>query len=77
MQSRSPRVFAPIDFRRRFPALDGLRALAIIAVFCAHYGGGSHGGHILTTLNRIRLYGWMGVDLFFVLSGFLITGHPV
>ncbi len=74
MEHRSRRLFAPIDFRMRFPALDGLRALAIVAVFLDHYGGGSHGGLVLNLLNRVRLYGWMGVDLFFVLSGFLITG---
>lgn len=67
-------VFPPIDFRTRFPALDGLRGLAILAVFLEHYGGGSHGGTLLVLLNRLRLYGWIGVDLFFVLSGFLITG---
>jgi len=68
------RYFQPIDFRTRFPALDGLRALAIIAVFADHYGGGSHGGKLLNFLNHARGYGWLGVDLFFVLSGFLITG---
>ncbi len=68
------RYFAPIDFRTRFPALDGLRALAIVAVFLEHYGGGSHGGPVLTFLNSVRRCGWLGVDLFFVLSGFLITG---
>ena len=41
------------------PALDGLRAFAIIAVIAYHYG---HLGG-----------GFLGVDLFFVLSGFLIT----
>lgn len=66
--------FAPIDFKTRFPALDGIRALAITLVFADHYGGGSHGGMILRAINAVRERGWVGVDLFFVLSGFLITG---
>jgi peptidoglycan/LPS O-acetylase OafA/YrhL len=44
----------------RIPELDGLRALAILLVFAGHALG-------------IRMM-WIGVDLFFVLSGFLITG---
>jgi peptidoglycan/LPS O-acetylase OafA/YrhL len=68
------RHFAPIDFKSRFPALDGIRALAIVMVFALHYGGGTHGGAVLNLVNQIRLRGWIGVDLFFTLSGFLITG---
>jgi peptidoglycan/LPS O-acetylase OafA/YrhL len=44
------------------PALDGLRAFAVAAVVLYHLG-----------LPRFR-GGYLGVDLFFVLSGFLITG---
>ena len=65
---------APIDFRTRYPALDGIRALAILMVFANHFGGGAHGGRILSFLNDLRTQGWMGVNLFFALSGFLITG---
>lgn len=72
--SNKTRHFAPVDFRARFPALDGLRAIAICGVFADHYGGGSHGGKILVLINALRGYGSLGVDLFFVLSGFLITG---
>lgn len=71
---KAPRHFAPIDFRTRFPALDGIRALAVTLVFADHFGGGSHGGGILRFINIVRQRGWVGVDLFFVLSGFLITG---
>jgi peptidoglycan/LPS O-acetylase OafA/YrhL len=63
-----------IDFRTRFPALDGVRALAVLMVFAFHYGGGAHGGSTMAIVNAIRLQGWAGVDIFFVLSGFLITG---
>ncbi|SFB50433.1 PEP-CTERM protein-sorting domain-containing protein [Amycolatopsis marina] len=47
----------------RLPALDGLRALAALAVVFFH-----HGGPVFD-----RLQGWIGVQLFFTLSGFLIT----
>ncbi len=68
------RCFRPIDFRTRFPALDGVRALAVLMVWLNHFGGGAHGGRMLNLLNNIRARGWIGVDVFFVLSGFLITG---
>ncbi len=59
-----------------YPALDGLRGLAILAVFFFHFGGGSHKPTNLLIRFWLAIVhgGWMGVDLFFVLSGFLITG---
>jgi peptidoglycan/LPS O-acetylase OafA/YrhL len=58
----------------RVPALDGVRGLAILLVILFH--------HTLmrqeTLFDRVYVnlarLGWSGVDLFFVLSGFLITG---
>lgn len=51
----------------RKPGLDLLRALAILWVMPFHtYLAGWMGGGVL------RWSGWMGVDLFFALSGFLI-----
>jgi len=46
-----------------YPALDGLRGLAILMVVLVHNFGFLH----------YFFFGWLGVDLFFVLSGFLIT----
>lgn len=46
-----------------YPALDGLRGVAILLVVFLH---------VFDFLNYF-FFGWLGVDLFFVLSGFLIT----
>jgi peptidoglycan/LPS O-acetylase OafA/YrhL len=61
--------------RRHFPVLDGIRGLAIIAVLFRHssYIFESHGPLTRWFLPFMDFGGW-GVDLFFVLSGFLITG---
>jgi peptidoglycan/LPS O-acetylase OafA/YrhL len=53
------------------PALDGLRALAVLMVLATHFWADPPG---YAPLNRLASFGWAGVDLFFVLSGFLITG---
>ena len=64
------------EVNRRIPALDGLRGLAIVAVFLYHYADGGSTSSVLWVrcFSRILGVGWSGVDLFFVLSGFLITG---
>jgi peptidoglycan/LPS O-acetylase OafA/YrhL len=51
--------------------IDGLRAIAILLVVAWHYLGTSDGPQSLPW--RIFIFGRIGVDLFFVLSGYLIT----
>jgi len=53
--------------KRFYPALDGLRAVAVLMVFYQHYFS-------MTGTWPAFNWGWTGVDIFFVLSGFLITG---
>jgi len=58
--------------RGRFPQLDALRGVAILLVVLYHAGDRSSSG--LPLLDALARCGWVGVDLFFALSGFLITG---
>jgi len=57
---------AKLEGERRIPALDGLRGAATIMVIVSHYFGEL--GHGLS----FTMFGWIAVDIFFVLSGFLI-----
>lgn len=59
---------------RRFAGFDGLRGVAILAILAWH--GAFAVGYRVNALMPIKpfvLAGWLGVDLFFALSGFLIT----
>jgi peptidoglycan/LPS O-acetylase OafA/YrhL len=61
----------------RVPALDGIRGVAILLVLLLHamvFGGFTPRSAVDRVLNAAANTGWVGVDLFFVLSGFLITG---
>ncbi|MGN7785316.1 acyltransferase family protein [Niabella sp. 22666] len=61
------------NHQERLHGLDHLRALAIILVFLFHYfilSGGQP-----AWLPDTAQFGWTGVDLFFVLSGFLISSQ--
>ncbi len=58
----------------RLPSLDGMRGLAAMLVVLAH-AGGSVGWPGWFWLDQLRgtLTGFLGVQIFFVLSGFIIT----
>jgi peptidoglycan/LPS O-acetylase OafA/YrhL len=58
------------------PALDGVRGLAILLVLFFHlfWSNPVTGSRLFNLLNEIRASSYIGVNLFFVLSGFLITG---
>ena len=56
--------------QRRIPQLDAVRGLAILVVMVHN----SSIKYPYFHLQQLFRNGWMGVDLFFVLSGFLITG---
>src|SRR5262245_47806550 len=54
--------YAKSDYR---PDVDGLRALAVVAVIVNHFS------------NALLPGGYLGVDIFFVISGFVITASLV
>jgi peptidoglycan/LPS O-acetylase OafA/YrhL len=57
------------DDKRRLGGLDLLRSAAIVSVVLCHYSA------FKPFPLPFNLYGWIGVDLFFVLSGYLIGGQ--
>lgn len=62
-----------ITTHRKLNGLDHLRAFAIFFVFLFHYQILSSGQP--EWLPDVATFGWTGVDLFFVLSGFLISSQ--
>ena len=83
-RSLQARVVDYLSFRRlpgQMPELDGLRGIAVILVLLRHAvrpfldDGEAPGGLPDSGISTFMANGWVGVDLFFVLSGFLITHH--
>lgn len=62
-----------LDTSNRDAGLDAVRGLAILMVLCTHYFRFSPDTWLWAALNSVFKSSWLGVDLFFSLSGFLIT----
>ena len=61
-------------YARHLPALDGVRGFAVLGVACSHIFPGATHSAFEALVHDAFSFGARGVDLFFVLSGFLITG---
>ena len=79
MAIKSEQATASQTRTSRIPALDGVRGVAILLVLFLHFSGapsasiGLPAAFVDKAWLRFAGVGWVGVDLFFVLSGFLIT----
>ena len=66
--------------KKEIPGLDVLRGIAVLSVYCFHgikwylpVGAAATGPYVRRIGQSVSFW-WLGVNLFFVLSGFLITG---
>jgi peptidoglycan/LPS O-acetylase OafA/YrhL len=69
-RSSADHQILPVGGRFYLPQLDGLRFFAFLLVFLHHspvFPGGSR------VASSLKEYGWVGVDLFFVLSAYLLV----
>lgn len=73
--ARTELVSVPAATGGRMIQLDVLRGIAILLVLCRHTVlPWSYSGMAMPVMYHLYCLGWTGVDLFFVLSGFLIGG---
>jgi peptidoglycan/LPS O-acetylase OafA/YrhL len=73
--ARGTATDAHLGMRGHLPVLDGVRGLAILMVLVLHFVGNMIPTNwIEHAIVGVTNYGSYGVDLFFILSGFLITG---
>jgi peptidoglycan/LPS O-acetylase OafA/YrhL len=65
-----------VQIPNRVGELDGIRGAAILLVMLFHFGSSfsPQPSLVYAAIQQAFGFGWCGVDLFFVLSGFLITG---
>jgi hypothetical protein len=68
-----PCEYLPSSTRHK-PELDGIRGMAILGVLATHSAFYIQVTSATKPLKAFMLFGQWGVDLFFALSGFLITG---
>lgn len=66
---------APRDSLKHIDSLDGVRGIAITLVLITHllWSNSHTGSKVMNFIVGLRGAGWVGVDLFFALSGYLIT----
>lgn len=78
MPATTPPVPAARPARSRLRGLDGLRFIAAAAVVGYHYSGiktafwGTAPANVFPKLNEVTRYGYLGVEFFFIISGFVI-----
>jgi peptidoglycan/LPS O-acetylase OafA/YrhL len=67
-------VRARADASAHLPALDGVRGCAVLLVMIFHFATSMQAIGFVHPVLAVGQIGWLGVDVFFALSGFLITG---